>query len=31
MQLKTTMKYALTWVRMAIIKKLYKQDMLERM
>ena len=31
MQLKTTMKYPLTWVRMAIIKKLYKQYMLERM
>ena len=25
MQIKTTMRYHLTWVRMAIIKKIYKQ------
>ena len=30
MQIKTTMRYHLTAVRMAIIKKIYKQQMLER-
>jgi len=30
MQTKTTRRYHLTWVRMAIIKKTYKQEMLER-
>ena len=30
MQIKTTMSYHLTSVRMAIIKKIYKQQMLER-
>ena len=29
-QIKTTMRYHLTLVRMAIIKKIYKQQMLER-
>ena len=30
MQIKTTMRYYLTPVRMAIIKKIHKQQMLER-
>ena len=30
MQIKTTMRYHLTLVRMGIIKKIYKQQMLER-
>ena len=30
LQIKTTMRYHLTLVRMAIIKKIYKQQMLER-
>ena len=30
MQIKTTMRYHLTPVRMVIIKKIYKQEMLER-
>ena len=30
MQIKTTMRYHLTLVKMAIIKKIYKQYMLER-
>ena len=30
MQIKTTLRYHLTLVRMTIIKKVYKQQMLER-